>query len=120
VVRPIVALRASQTGQAVARRLDAAARRLQARASALATRHHPERAGDIAAIDTIIASHERLGGDEELARLAGLLQAPLGNHTDIRALYHLGAETSALLDWTQLASLSIAEVSNLADWLELR
>jgi pSer/pThr/pTyr-binding forkhead associated (FHA) protein len=120
VARPIVAQRASQTGQAMARRLDAAARRLQARASALATRHHPERASDIATIDTILGGHEQLGGDDELARIAGLLHDRLGNQTDIRALYRLGAETQALLNWSQLAMLSIAEVSNLADWLELR
>jgi len=120
VVRPIVVPRASETGQAVARRLDAAARRLQARAAALAARNHPERAGDIATIDAIISGHERLGGDEELARLAGLLQERLANQTDIRALYRLGAATPALIDWTRLAERSIAEVSNIANWLELR
>ena len=36
------------------------------------------------------------------------------------ALYRLGSETRALLDWTSLAQRSIAEVSNLAAWLELR
>ena len=120
LVRPVAPPRASQIGQTMARRLDAAARRLQARASALASRQHPERAQDLAALDTIMTSHERLGGDVELARVAGLLQDRLGNQTDIRALYRLGAETRALLDWTQLAALSIAETSNLADWLELR
>jgi pSer/pThr/pTyr-binding forkhead associated (FHA) protein len=120
LVRQMVAPRASRAGQAMARRLDAAARRLQARASALATRNHPERTGDIAAIDTIITSHERLGGDDELARIAGLLQERLGNQTDIRALYRLGAATPALVEWTRLAERSIAEVSNLAHWLELR
>jgi hypothetical protein len=104
----------------MARRLDAAARRLQARASALATRNHPERAADIAALDALIGGHERLGGDEQLARLAGLLHDRLGNQTDIRALYRLGSETRSLLDWMGLAQRSIAEVSNLAAWLELR
>ena len=120
LIRPIVVPRASQAGQAMASRLDAAARRLQARASALSTRSHPERASDIAAIDGIIGGPERLGGDDELARVAGLLQERLGNQTDIRALYRLGGETSALLDWTRLAQQSVAEVSNLTDWLELR
>lgn len=120
LIRPIGAPRASESGQAMARRLDAAARRLQARASALASRSHPERASDIAAIDAIVSGHEGLGGDDELARLAGLLQERLSNQTDIRALYRLGAATPALVEWTRLAERSIAEVSHLADWLELR
>ena len=120
LVRPVAPPRASEVGQMMARRLDAAARRLQARASALAARNHPERAADIAALDAIMGDHERLGGDEQLARLAGLLHDRLGNQTDIRALYRLGGETAALLDWTGLAQRSIAEVSNLATWLELR
>jgi hypothetical protein len=119
-VRPVPSARASEVGQSIARRLDAAARRLQARASALASSQHPERAGDIAALDEIIVGHEHLGGDEQLARLAGLLHERMSNQTDIRALYRLGGETQALLAWTDLAQRSIAEASNLATWLELR
>jgi len=103
-----------------ARRLDAGARRLQARATTLREHEPSAWIADVAAMDDLLSSHERLGGDETLARVAALLQERLSNQTDIRALYRLGAETQALADWTGLARQSIDEVSRLASSLDLR
>ena len=103
-----------------ARRLDAAARRLQALSTTPRERAPSAWATDVAAMDAILSTHERLGGDETLARLAALLHERLSNQTDIRALYRLGAETQALADWTGLARQSIDEVSRLASSLDLR
>ena len=74
-------------------------------------------AADTPAVDAIIAEHERLGGDAELARLAGLLSERLSNQTDIRALYRLGAEAAALIAWSKLAQRSIEEALHLAEVL---
>jgi hypothetical protein len=97
-------------------RLVAAAQRVQTRAS---TDSHAGAAGvaDTTAVDAIVADHENLGGDTELARLAGLLTERLSNQTDIRALYRLSAEASNLIAWTRIARRSTDEAKHLADVL---
>ena len=72
------------------------------------------------ALDVLLAAHERLGGDDELARLSGLLRERLTTQTDIRALYRLGDETEALAKWIRLAVTSIAATHRLAAVLDLR
>ena len=100
----------------MATRLAAAAQRIQTRAAARPSTS-PVSAADWPAVDAIIAEHERLGGDAELGRLAGLLNERLSNQTDIRALYRLGAEAAALIAWSRLAQRSIEEALHLADVL---
>jgi pSer/pThr/pTyr-binding forkhead associated (FHA) protein len=100
----------------VAVRLAAAGQRMQTRATTQPG-SSPVRAADSPAVDAIIAEHERLGGDGELARLAGLLTERLSNQTDIRALYLLGAEAGALIAWSQIAQRSITEAIHLAEVL---
>lgn len=105
--------------RAVAGRLADAGRRIEVRAAA-----RPAGAtglgGADAGLAAILADHEALGGDAELARLAGLLSERLGNRTDIGALYRLGAETSALITWSRIAQRSIAEATRLAAALRVR
>ena len=100
----------------MASRLAAAAQRIQTRAAARPSTS-PVSAADSPAVDAIVAEHERLGGDAELARLAGLLGERLGNQTDIRALYRLGAEAAVLIAWSRLAQHSIEEAVHLAEVL---
>lgn len=100
----------------MAARLAAAGQRIQTRAQAKPSTS-PVTAADTPAVDAIIAEHERLGGDAELARLAGLLSERLSNQTDIRALYHLGAEAAALIAWSRIAQRSIEEAVHLAEVL---
>ena len=100
----------------VAARLAASGQRLQTRAQAQPDTS-PVSAADSPAVDAIIAEHERLGGDAELARLAGLLSERLSNQTDIRALYRLGAEASVLIAWSRIAQRSVEEAIHLADIL---
>jgi hypothetical protein len=69
------------------------------------------------AVEAIVADHERLGGDQELARLAGLLNERLSNQTDIRALYRLGAEAAVLIAWLKLSQRSLEEAVRLAEVL---
>lgn len=100
--------------RAVAARLAAAGQRMQTRAAA----HQPTyrvTPDDGPTVDAILAEHERLGGDDELARLAELLSDRLSNQTDIRALYRLGAEASVLLRWTRLADRSQHAAAHLAE-----
>jgi pSer/pThr/pTyr-binding forkhead associated (FHA) protein len=103
----------------VAGRLAEAGQRIATRAAAHPSTS-PVNAGDTAAVDAIMSDHERLGGDAELARLAGLLSERLTNQTDIRGLYRLGAEAGALIAWSRIARRSIDEVSHLADVLGAR
>jgi predicted component of type VI protein secretion system len=119
-ILPAATAKPSEATHEVARRIDAAARRLQARASALAPHSRREHSASTAALDALIAVHEKLGGDEELARLAGILRDRLSNQTDIRALYRLGHETETLLAWMRLARESIAQTTKLAAALDLR
>jgi pSer/pThr/pTyr-binding forkhead associated (FHA) protein len=100
----------------IAARLAAAAQRVQTRAAARPSTSLIS-AADMPALDAIVAEHERLGGDAELARLAGLLSERLGNQTDIRALYHLSAEAGALIAWSRIAQRSIEEATHLAEVL---
>jgi hypothetical protein len=102
--------------RAVAARLAAAGQRIQTRAAPQASTFLVS-AGDQPAMDAIIAEHERLGGDAELARLAGLLSERLSNQTDIRALYRLSAEAEALIAWSRIAQRSVEEAVHLADVL---
>jgi pSer/pThr/pTyr-binding forkhead associated (FHA) protein len=106
-VPPRVALRN------IAARLAEAGQRIQSRAAAQQAAYAVTRrdAPDVAAI---LAEHERLGGDDELARLAGLLSERLSNQTDIRALYRLGGEATVLLAWIRLAEQSMEEAVHLA------
>jgi len=97
----------------LAGRLSAAGQRIQSRASAQPA-VYPLTSGDAPAVDAIMSEHERLGGDDELARLAGILSARLSNQTDIRALYRLGAEATVLLAWSKLATRSMEEAVHLA------
>jgi pSer/pThr/pTyr-binding forkhead associated (FHA) protein len=97
-------------------RLAAAAQRVQSRASA-GPRTSAVQVADTTAVDAIVAEHERLGGDAELARLAGLLTERLSNQTDIRALYRLSAEASNLIDWSRIAQRSKDEAIHLAEVL---
>ncbi|MCC7371911.1 MAG: FHA domain-containing protein [Chloroflexi bacterium] len=101
---------------AVAVRLGAAGQRLQSRV--LASGLAPAGASvESDAVTQLVAEHERLGGDTELARLAVLLSERLGNQTDIRALYRLGAEAAELGAWTRLARQSVEEAIRLAEAL---
>lgn len=78
---------------------------------------HPDTSRHAAALDIIVANHERLGGDHELARLAGLLSERLANQTDISALYRLGMEADTLAAWCMLARRSVEESTRLAQLL---
>ena len=100
----------------MAARLAAAGQRIQTRAVAKPSTS-PVTAADTPAVDAIIAEHERLGGDAELARLAGLLSDRLSNQTDIRALYRLGTEAAVLIAWSRIAQRSIEEAIHLAEVL---
>jgi hypothetical protein len=80
----------------------------------------PVSTADMRAVDAILAEHERLGGDAELGRLAGLLSERLSNQTDIRGLYRLSAEATALIAWSRIAQRSIATATHLADVLKAR
>lgn len=97
----------------IASRLGAAGQRLQSRTAPQTTSYAVTRS-DGTDLDAIVAEHERLGGDDELARLAGVLSARLSNQTDIRALYRLGAEAAVLLAWSKLATRSMEEAVHLA------
>ena len=119
-ILPHADVKPSEATRDIAHRLDAAARRLQSRASALAPRLGRGYQDALDALEAILTTHESLGGDEELARLAGILRERLANQTDIRALYRLGAETEALVSWMQLSQQSIAETTKLAAALDLR
>jgi pSer/pThr/pTyr-binding forkhead associated (FHA) protein len=100
----------------MAARLSDAGQRMQTRAAAQPSTSAVS-AADTPAVDAIIAEHERLGGDAELARLAGLLSDRLSNQTDIRALYRLGAEAGVLIAWSRIAQQSIEEAIHLAEVL---
>ena len=100
----------------IAGRLASAAQRVQTRAAARPSTSQVS-AADTPALETIVSEHERLGGDAELARLAGLLSERLSNQTDIRALYRLSAEAGVLIAWSQLAQRSIEEAIHLAEVL---
>lgn len=100
----------------MALRLATAGQRMQTRAEAQPSTS-PVSAADSPAVDAIVAEHERLGGDAELARLAGLLSDRLSNQTDIQALYRLGAEAGVLIAWSRLAQRSIEEATHLAEVL---
>ena len=102
--------------RAIAARLAAAGQRIQTRADARPSTSAVS-AADTPAVDAILAEHEQLGGDAELARLAGLLSERLSNQTDIRALYRLGAEAGALIAWSRIAQRSIEEAIHLAEVL---
>lgn len=118
--RPVVPPpRPSELAHQVSARLAEAGQRLETRV-ATSPSTSPVESADTAAVDAILAEHERLGGDAELARLARLLSERLGNQTDIRGLYRLGAEAKALIAWTRIAQRSIAEASHLADALGAR
>jgi hypothetical protein len=80
----------------------------------------PVSTADTRAVDAIMTEHEKLGGDAELGRLAGLLSERLSNQTDIRGLYRLGAEATALLAWSRIAQRSIETATHLADALGAR
>jgi pSer/pThr/pTyr-binding forkhead associated (FHA) protein len=107
---PLEALRS------VAARLADAAQRIQARATTEPSTS-PVTSADVPSVDAIVADHERLGGDGELARLAILLTERLSNQTDIRALYRLSAEAGALITWSRIAQRSIDEATHLAEVL---
>lgn len=100
----------------MAARLGSAGQRLQTR---LATQANLPSASpaDEQTVALIVADHERLGGDAELARLATLLSERLTNQTDIRALYRLGAEAAVLVAWSRLAQRSIEEAVRVAEVL---
>jgi predicted component of type VI protein secretion system len=100
--------------KSVATRLGEAGRRMQARAVA---QPGAEAGIEAPAVEAIVADHERLGGDAELARLAGLLSERLSNQTDIRALYRLGAEAGMLIAWLKLSQRSLDEAVRLAEVL---
>jgi hypothetical protein len=103
----------------MAARLAAAGQRMQTRAAARPSTS-PVSASDTPAVDAIISEHERLGGDAELARLAGLLTDRLSNQTDIRGLYRLSAEAAVLVAWSRIAQRSIEEAIHLAEVLGAR
>jgi pSer/pThr/pTyr-binding forkhead associated (FHA) protein len=103
----------------VAARLAEAGQRMQTRATAQ-PETSPVSYADAPAVEAIMADHERLGGDAELARLAGLLSERLSNQTDIRGLYRLGAEAGALIAWSRIAQRSIDEAAHLAEVLGAR
>jgi pSer/pThr/pTyr-binding forkhead associated (FHA) protein len=102
--------------RAVAARLSDAAQRIQTRATTEPD-SIPVSSAEPAAVESIVDEHERLGGDTELARLAVLLSERMSNQTDIRALWRLGAEASALIAWSRIAQRSIDEAAHLADVL---
>jgi hypothetical protein len=103
----------------MALRLAAAGQRMQTRAAAQPNTSAVS-AADSPAVEAIIGEHERLGGDAELARLAGLLSDRLSNQTDIRALYRLSAEAGVLIAWSRIAQRSIKEATHLAEVLGAR
>ncbi|MFN8634388.1 MAG: FHA domain-containing protein [Chloroflexota bacterium] len=105
--------------RAVAARLAAAGQRMQTR-GAPEPSVNPVRSTDAPAVDAILAGHEKLGGDAELARLAALLSYRTGNQTDMHALYRLGADARALIAWSRMAQQSIEEACHLADVLGAR
>lgn len=119
-ILPASSVKPSQAAHEAAKKLDGAARRLQSRASALSQGSTSATAVSTTALDVLLAAHERLGGDDELARLSGLLRDRLTNQTDIRALYRLGDETEALAKWIRLALNSMAATTKLAAALDLR
>ena len=100
----------------IAARLGSAGQRLQTRLASQANLPSASPA-DEQTVTRIMADHERLGGDAELARLATLLSERLTNQTDIRALYRLGAEAAALVAWSRLAQRSIEEAVHVAEVL---
>jgi pSer/pThr/pTyr-binding forkhead associated (FHA) protein len=100
--------------KSVATRLGEAGRRMQARAS---TRTDAKAGVEVPTVEGIVVDHERLGGDPELARLAGVLSERLSNQTDIRALYRLGAEAAMLIAWLKLSQRSLDEAVRLAELL---
>lgn len=102
--------------RAIAARLAAAGQRIASRAAAQQEDYAVTRA-DTPDVDAILSEHERLGGDDELARLARLLSERLSNQTDIRALYRLGAEAGALIAWSRLSERSKLEAAHLAQVL---
>jgi hypothetical protein len=102
--------------RAIAARLAAAGQRIQSRAAAQQDDYGVTR-GDAPDVEVILSEHERLGGDDELSRLARLLSERLSNQTDIRALYRLGAEAGVLIAWTRLSQRSMQEAVHLAQAL---
>ena len=102
--------------KAMAARLGEVGERLQRRA-ATQPQTLDATATDRPIVERIVADHERLGGDQELARLAALLSERLSNQTDIRALYLLGAEAAALIAWARIAQRSMDEAVHLAQVL---
>ena len=102
----------------MAARLGSAGQRLQTRLAMPANLPSASPA-DQQAVAQIVADHERLGGDAELARLAALLSERLTNQTDIRALYRLGAEATVLVAWSRLAQRSMEEAVHLAEVLSV-
>jgi hypothetical protein len=100
--------------RSIATRLGEAGRRMQSRAAA---QSGAEVSAEVPSVEAIMADHERLGGDQELARLAGLLTERLSNQTDIRALYRLGAEAAVLTAWLKLSQRSLDEAVRLAEVL---
>jgi predicted component of type VI protein secretion system len=105
--------------RAMANRLAAAGQRMQAHAAAQPDTGHVQ-ATEAPVVDAILAMHEQLGGDDELARLARLLGERTGNQTDMRYLFMLGAEAGALIEWIRVAQRSIDAASHLADLLGAR
>ncbi|MGE3912734.1 MAG: FHA domain-containing protein [Chloroflexota bacterium] len=102
--------------KAMATRLSEAGQRLRSRADAT-PQGRAVTDDDAKIVEGIVADHERLGGDQELARLATLLSERLSNQTDIRALYRLGAEAAVLIAWSRIAQRSMEEASHLAQAL---
>jgi pSer/pThr/pTyr-binding forkhead associated (FHA) protein len=88
--------------RAMANRLAAAGQRMQSHAAAQPDTGHVQ-ATEEPVVDAILAMHEQLGGDDELARLARLLGERTGNQTDMRYLFMLGAEAGALIEWIRVA-----------------
>ncbi|MCC6176538.1 MAG: FHA domain-containing protein [Chloroflexi bacterium] len=64
-------------------------------------------------LDRVLARHQELGGDAELARFAALLHARLSNQTDLTQLFALGAEAGAMGAWTRLAHEAIGLIDGL-------
>lgn len=100
----------------MAARLGGTGQRLQTRLATQADLPSASPA-DERTVALIVADHERLGGDAELARLSTLLSERLSNQTDIRALNRLGAEAAVLVAWSRLAQGSIEEAVRLAEVL---
>ena len=103
----------------MAARLAAAGQRMQTRLASQSSLPASRRPMD-RPVDAIMAEHDRLGGDAELARLATLLSERLTNQTDIRALYRLGAEAAALIAWSRIAQRSMDEAVHLAEVLAVQ